>query len=117
MLSQKCPDSIAQEQPDYNSWCKRLILFCSSVHDGLCCPTPPGLWSYLLSHIMNTVKEVKNILSDQVPIEDDLVISTNIQRNNTNASDTILIYSNGYGGVSKSTKPSLAMSRSFPTKY
>ena len=39
---------------------------------------------------MNTVEEVKNILSDQVPVEDNLVISTNIQRNKTNASDTTL---------------------------
>ena len=113
MLPQKCPDSMVQQQPHYNSCYKCLILFCSMV-DGLRCPTPPGLWSHLLSRIMNTVKEVKNILSDQVPVEDE-VISTNIQRNNTNASATISIYSNVYEGVSKSTKPSLATSESFPT--
>ena len=114
MLPQKRPDSMVQQQPHYNSCYKRLILFCFMV-DGLRCPTPPGLWSRLLSRIMNTVKEVKNILSDQVPAEDDLVISTNIQRNNTNASDTISIYSNVCEGVSKSTKPSLVTSESFPT--
>ena len=104
VLPQKHPDSMAQQQPHYNSCYKRLILFCSMV-DGLRCPTPSGFWSRLLSRIMNTVKEVKNIFSDQVPVEDDLVIFTNIQRNNTNASDTISIYSNVNEGVSKSTKP------------
>ena len=81
--------------------------------DGLHCPTPSGLWNRIFSHIMNTVKEVQNIFGDQVPVEDDLVISTNIQRNNTNASDTTSIYSNVYEGVSKSTMPSLATSESF----
>ena len=93
MLPGKCPDIVAQQQPDYNSCYKRIILLCPTV-DGLCCPTPPGLWSRLLSRIMNTVEEVKYILSEQVPVEDDdFFISTNIQRN-TSASDTWSIYNN-----------------------
>ena len=92
MLPKKCPEFVAKQQPDYKSCFKRFILF----HEGkmLRCPTPPGLWSRLLSRIMNTVKEVKNILSEQIPVEveeDDMIISTNIHRlQNDNSATSVL---------------------------
>ena len=79
MLPEKCPGDVVQQQPDYKTCYKRFILFRRTI-DGMYCPTPPGLWSRLLSRIMNTVKEVRNILSDQVPVEDsDVIIPTNIR--------------------------------------
>ena len=81
MLPKEYPEFVAKLQPDYKSCYMRFVLF----HEGQMsrCPTPPGLWSRLLSRIMNTVKEVKNILSEQVPVEveeDDVIIPTNIHR-------------------------------------
>ena len=81
MLPEKRPDVVAMQQLDDKSCYKRFILFCPSVAQGQAYRhlTPPGFWSRLLSRIMNTVKEVKNILSEQVPVEEeDLVISSNI---------------------------------------
>ena len=131
MLPKKCPEVVAKQQPDYKSCYIRFILF----HEGqmLRCPTPPGLWSRLLSRIMNTVKEIKNILSEQIPVEvdeDDLIISTNIHRvqndnttpsnlnivpedsldqntGNSIASETISIYSTNIEGPLESTMLSL----------
>ena len=79
MLPEKCPDIVTQLQPDYRTCYKRFILFSPTTYQGqsLRCQTPPGLWSRLLSRIMNSVKEVKDILSEQVPAED-LIIPTNI---------------------------------------
>ena len=73
MLPKKRPDVI-QQQPDCYT---RLILFRPSIDEGqsLRCLTPHGLWSCLLSRIMNTIKEVRNILSEQ---EDNLSTSTDI---------------------------------------
>ena len=106
MLPEKCPGDVAQQQPDYKNCYKRFFLFCPTV-DGLCCPTPPGLWSRLLSCIMNSVKEVKHILSEQVPDEDDeFVISTNIQRYNSNTYDTLSNYENVFEGLLESTNAS-----------
>ena len=73
MLPEKCPSGVAQQQPHYKNCYKRFFLFCRTI-DGLRSPTPPGLWSRLLSHIMNSIKEVKHILSEQVPVEEDLII-------------------------------------------
>ena len=99
MLPEKCPDGVAQQQPDFKNSYKRFILFCRN--SGLRCPTPPGFWSRLLSRIMNTIKEVKYILSEQVPLEEvDLVVSTNIQRSITNTSDS---FANVFEGLSEST--------------
>ena len=114
MLPENGPSGVAQQQPDYKTCYKRFILFCPTI-DGLRCPTPPGLWSRLLSRIMNTVEEVKHKLSEPVPIEENVVISTNIQRNDTDASDTMSIYSNVHGGFSESTMTSLGKSESFST--
>ena len=117
MLPEKGPGTVAQLQPDYISCYKRFILF-SPIVDRLRCSTPPGLWSRLLSRIMNTVKEVKEILSEQVAIEDDLVISTNIQRINTDTSNTALevsVYSDVFDGLSESTMPAPATTESLST--
>ena len=81
MLPEKRPDVVTEQQLDDKSCYKRFILFRPSVAQGQAYrhPTPPGLWSRLLSRIMNTVKEVRNILSEQVPVEEeDLVISSDI---------------------------------------
>ena len=87
MLPEKRPDIVAAQQLDDKSCYKRFILFRSSMAQGqnFRRPTPPGLWSRLLSRIMNTVKEVKNILSEHVPIEEesDLVISSNVRLTST----------------------------------
>ena len=83
MLPEKRPDIVTRQQLDDKSCYKRFILFRPSMAQGQAYrrPTPPGLWSRLLSRIMNTVKEVRNILSEQVPVEEeDLVISSNISR-------------------------------------
>ena len=47
---------------------KRLIQFYPSVLGGSH-PIPPGLWSHLLARVINSVKEVKNVLCDQTPPE------------------------------------------------
>ena len=81
MLPEKRPDVVAMQQLDDKSCYKRFILFSPSMAQGqaYCRLTPAGFWSRLLSRIMNIVKEVRNILSEQVPVEEeDLVISSNI---------------------------------------
>ena len=72
MLPRRCPDVVEQQRPDSRNSYKRFILFRPSIAQGQVFrrPTPPGLWSRLLSRIMNTVKEVRNILSEQVPVEE-----------------------------------------------
>ena len=90
MLPEKRPDIVAEQHLDDKSCYKRFILFRSTITQGQCFrrPTPPGLWSRLLSRIMNTVKEVKNILSEHVPIEEesDLVISSKVCLTSTSTS-------------------------------
>ena len=132
-LPKKCPEIVVKQQPDYKSCYKRFILFRPNDYEGqiLRCPTPPGLWSRLLSRITNTVKEVKNTLSEQVPVEeDDVIISTNIhhvQNNNIatsvlisvskdspdqdtgNNMDTVSLYSNNFEGPLESTMSSLSV--------
>ena len=87
MLPEKRPDIVAQQQLDDKSCYKHFILFRSIMAQGQCFRhlTPLGLWSRLLSRIMNTVKEVKNILSEYIPIEEeyDLIISTNVHLTST----------------------------------
>ena len=93
MLPERRPDVVAMQQLDDKSCYKRFILFRPSMAQGQAYrrPTPPGLWSRLLSRIMNTVKEVKNILSEQVPVEEeDLVISSNISRIPSSSTTTSL---------------------------
>ena len=81
MLPKEYPEVVAKLQPDCKSCYIRFITFQEGYT--LRRPTPPGLWSRLLSCIMNTVKEVKDILSQQIPVEvkeDDVIIPTNIHR-------------------------------------
>ena len=83
MLPGARPAIVNEQLPDDKDCYKRFIIFRPSVSGGQsyrCHPTPPGLWSRLLSRIMNSIKKVKHILSEYVPIEeDDLVISTNVR--------------------------------------
>ena len=109
MLPKEYPKVLAKQQPDYKGCYVRFILF----HEDqmLRCPTPPGLWSRLLSRIMNTIKEVRDILSEQVPdeVEDDWIISTNIHYNPnaTSASDLSgSVYSTNIEGPLESTTSS-----------
>ena len=87
MLPEKRPDIVAEKHLDDKSCYKRFILFRSTMTQGQIFrrQTPPGLWNRLLSRIMNTVKEVKNILSEYIPVEEesDLIISTNVRLTNT----------------------------------
>ena len=78
MLPERRPDVVEQQRPDGRNSYKRFVLFRPSVAQGQAFrrPTPPGLWSRLLSRIMNTVKEVRNILSEQVPVEEELASSS-----------------------------------------
>ena len=87
MLPEKRPDIVVQQQLDDKSCYKRFILFRPNGHT-FRHPTPPGLWSRLLSRIMNTVKEVKNILGEYIPVEEesDLIISTNVRLTSTDTS-------------------------------
>ena len=79
MLPEARPAIVSEQLPDDKDCYKRFIIFRSGGQP-YCRPTPPGLWSRLLSRIMNNVKEVRNVLSEQVPVEeDDLVISTNVR--------------------------------------
>ena len=86
MLPEKRPDIVATQQLDDKSCYKRFILFRSSMAQGQTFrrQTPPGLWSRLLSRIMNTVKEVKNIISN-IEGESDLVISSNVPLTSTSS--------------------------------
>ena len=85
-LPEKCPDFV--EQLDDENWYKHFIFFPLSnpkdqyhhptnhnyaVHRS---PIPPGLCSRLLLRIMNTVKKVRDILNKQVPLKDNLIMST-----------------------------------------
>ena len=81
MLPERRPDVVANQQLHDNTLYRHCILFLPCIAQGQAYhrPTPPGLWSRLLSHIMNTVKEIKNVLSEQVLVEEEnLVISSDI---------------------------------------
>ena len=81
MLPERHSD-IVEQQRLYDKNCyKRFILFRPSIVQGQAFrhPTPPGLWSRLISRIMSTVKEVKNILNKHVPVEEkEVVTSTDV---------------------------------------
>ena len=82
MLPEKCPVIVERQRPDDKSFYKRFILFRPGIIEGQLFrySTPPGFWSHLLSRIMNTVKKVKNMLSEQVLVEEEeLVISSNVR--------------------------------------
>ena len=68
LLSKSHPAIVHEYLQDGKRYYERLIVFCSSTLYK--CHTPPGLWSRLLSRIMNKVKEVKRVLYEQVPCDD-----------------------------------------------
>ena len=81
MLPESRPAIVNEQLPGANNCYRRFIIFRPSVSGGQFYrhTNPPGLWSRLLSHIMNNVKEINHILSEQVPVEkDDLVNLTNV---------------------------------------
>jgi len=81
MLPEARPAVVNKQLPINKDCYKRLIIFSPSVLGSRFdhCSTPPGLWNRLLSRIINTVKEVRNmLLSKYVPTEEDFfVTSTN----------------------------------------
>ena len=81
MLPKKHPN-VTHQQPDCY---KRMILFHPLIYEKQN-TTPSGLWSRMLCHIMNTVKEVRNILSEHV-LEDYMDTSTDV--NILSPSDTL----------------------------
>ena len=78
MLPERRPDVVEQQRPYDRNCYKHFILFLPSIAQGQTFhhPTPPRLWSRLLSRIMNTVKEVRNILNEQVTVEEELASSS-----------------------------------------
>ena len=125
MFPMERPDVVSQLQPDYQSYYKRIILFHPTVNESLrlWCPTPPGFWSRLLSCTMKTVREVMNILSEHISVEDDMFLSTNIiqldQTSNNSvsfeATSNISTHCNVFEGPIEQRKPSQAASRSHST--
>ena len=84
MLPRKHPN-VTHQQPDCY---ERMILFRPLIYEkqSIRCSTPPGLWSRMLCRIMNTIKEVRNILSEHV-LEDYMDTSTDV--NILGPSDTL----------------------------
>jgi len=85
MLPEACP-AIVNEQLSGVKFCyKRFITFHSVTFRGqsYCHPTPPGLWSRLLSRVMNNIKEVRDILGEQVPFENVGLTNTSVQDENS----------------------------------
>ncbi|XP_065919794.1 leucine-rich repeat serine/threonine-protein kinase 2-like [Dysidea avara] len=93
LLPENRPEIVSEQLPDFKHCFKRFIIFRPSVSKGKSyrCPTSSGLWSRLLSRIMSNIKEVKNILSEYVPVkENNVVISTNIVlKSNTTALSSV----------------------------
>ena len=88
MLPEKCPNVVAQQHPEYKSCYQRFVLFRTSTYQDQ--QTPPGFWSRLLSYIMNTIKEIKDVINEQAPVEEkDLFISTDIMNTIKEIKDVI----------------------------
>ncbi|XP_065920043.1 leucine-rich repeat serine/threonine-protein kinase 1-like [Dysidea avara] len=85
MLPEARPAIVSQQILDDKDCYKRFILFNPTVSGSQSYhrPTPPGLWSRLLSRIMNNIKEVSDILSEQVPFEDVSLSSIPIKDRNS----------------------------------
>ena len=76
MFPKKCPNVADKLRPDNESCYKRFVLF--NKDQMSYCSAPPRLWDRLLLRVMNTVKEVKNVLDEQISI-DNLIISDRTQ--------------------------------------
>ena len=80
MLPEGRPTAVTELRPDDKKCYKRYIMFHHTGPQDQHFRCPLGLWSCLLSRIMNSIKGVKNILSEQVPVEnEDSLIFTSVQ--------------------------------------
>ena len=80
MLPEGRPTTVTELRSDDKKCYKRYIMFHHTGPQDQHFRCPLGLWSCLLSRIMNSIKEVKNILSEQVPVEnEDSLIFTSVQ--------------------------------------
>ena len=87
MLPESCPAIVTQQESGNKNCYKRFIIFHHNNSQGEYFCFPIGLWSCLLSRIMNSIKEVKNVLSNQVPVEDENSVTfTSIQASNATTS-------------------------------
>ena len=81
-LPKKRPNVVTQQRPDCKSCYQRFILFRPATHQdqSLHYQIPPGFWSHLLSDIINSIKEIKDTINEQVPVEDnDHFVSTDVR--------------------------------------
>ena len=83
MLPESRPTVVTQQKPDDRSCYKRFIIFHHTDSQDQYSCYPLGLWSCLLSRIMSSIKEVKNMLSKQVPVEDENLVTTGQTSNAT----------------------------------
>lgn len=81
LLPEERPDSLEAAGIDEQCY-RRYIVFRHS--------TPPGLWSRLLSRIMNFIPQVRDYLDDLDPLIDECVVITNINPSKRNHSDSDL---------------------------
>ena len=80
MLPESRPTVVTQQNLDGRGCYKRFIIFHHMDSQDQYFRCPLSLWSCLLSRIMSSIKEIKNMLSKQVPVEDEvIVISTTSQ--------------------------------------
>ena len=72
MLPQNRPAIVSQHLPDVKDCFRRYIVIRPSVYtsDSFQHLNHPGVWSRLFSHIMNKIKEVRSILNEQIPGEE-----------------------------------------------
>ena len=70
LLPKVCP-TIVKEQLDNTDCYRRVFTFFPEISLGHSyrCLIPPGLWGRLLSSIINNIKEVKDMLNQQVIID------------------------------------------------
>ena len=74
MLPESRPTVVTQQKLDDQSCYRRFIIFHHTDSQDQYFHCPLGLWSCLLSRIMSSIKEVKNMLSKQVPVEDENLV-------------------------------------------
>ena len=80
MLPENRPTDVTKQQPDDRCCFKRFIIFHHTNSQDQYFRRPLGLWSCLLSRIMSSIREVKNMLSRQVPVEDENIATTDVTR-------------------------------------
>ena len=71
LLPDICPAIVNEHLLDDKSCFKRFIHFCSSVSRGSHpIATPLGLWSHLLTRVINCIEKVRSMLYHQAPCEE-----------------------------------------------